>query len=154
MKPSLLLLVVLSVSATGFTQKNITCKKGDVKQNGQLIAEYDGVGSIFKLVKLGVFAPGTKDTLISVTEESFDPQNPLFPDLEVVYKLQFKNTSLAPFYVSNLQRKGVRFLERDAMEMVFNDSVPVLVAGGKLDEAAVEQFRGRYAYNYEAWSAL
>jgi hypothetical protein len=142
------LLLGICLSLAGTAQKKVTVKKGDIKLEGQLIAEYDGVGSMFKLVKQGVFAPGSKDTLISVTEENWDPKNPLWPGSEVVYKLEFRNGA-KPFYVSNTKYKGVRFLERDAMQMVFNDSVPQLVAGGKLDEEAIEKFRTSYAYDIE-----
>lgn len=142
------LCLVLCASVTSFAQKKLTCKKGSVKQNDQLIAQYDGVGSMFKMVKLGVFAPGSKDTLFSITEENFDPKNPLFPDLEVVYKVEFKNNSQSPFYVHDPKNTSVRYMERDVMEMVFNDSVPPMISEGKLDEAAVEAFRTKYAYNY------
>jgi len=145
----ILLLAFLLPAMIASAQKKVTVKKGDIKSEGQVIAQYDGVGSIFKEVRVGIFAPGSKDTIISVTEVAYDPKNPLFPDPEVVYKLQFKNTSLAPLYVCNPKRKGVRFMERDVTEMVFNDSVPLLVANGKLDESAVEQFRSRYRYHFE-----
>jgi len=142
------LLALLFSGLISNAQKNVTVKKGDVKANGQVIAQYDGVGSIFKEVKLGIFAPGSKDTIISVSEVAFNPKNPLFDD-EVVYKLQFKNTSLAPFYVCNQRRKGVRFMERDVMSMIFNDSVPAIIVNSKLDESAAEQFRARYAYHFD-----
>jgi len=144
-----LLVFALCIAGSAFAQKKVTCKKGSIKQEGQLVAEYDGVGSIFKMVKLGVFAPGSKDTLIRVTEETFDAQNPLWPNTEVTYKVEFKNTSLPPFYVRNTKMPNVRFMERDVMEMLFNDSVPVLVSQNKLDEAAVEQFRKSYSYDLD-----
>jgi hypothetical protein len=147
MSKTFLLLALSTIVTTAMAQKKITCKKGDVKQEGQLIAEYDGVGSIFKMVKLGVFAPGTKDTLISVTEESFDPKNPLFPDVEVAYKVEFKNTTQQPFYVHNPKNPGTRYMERDAMEMIFNDTVPAMISNARLDLDAVEKFRAMYAYD-------
>ena len=148
MKKLLLLGFVCSAFAVS-AQKKVTCKKGDIKADGQVIAQFDGVGSMFKQVRLGVFSPGSKDTLISVTEVLYDAKNPLFPDPEVVYKVEFKNSSASPFYVCNPRRKGTRFMERDVMEMVFNDSVPVLIAQNKIDESAVEQFRSRYAYHFD-----
>lgn len=144
-----LLLTLLCSGLVASAQKKVACKKGDIKADGQVIAQYDGVGSMFKEVKLGVFPAGSKDTIIRVTEVAFDPKNPLFPDREVVYKVEFKNSTASPFYVCNPRRKGTRFMERDVMEMVFNDSVPVLIAQNKLDEAAVEQFRSRYAYHFD-----
>ncbi len=149
MKSFVLLMTIPFVITSSFGQKNITCKKGDVKQNNLVIANYDGVGSIFKMVKLGIFAPGAKDSIIRVTEEDFNPNNPLFPGINVVYKLEFLNTSIPYFYVSNTKRPGTRFMERDAMEMIFNDSVPVLIKDGKLDAAAAEQFRIKYSYDFD-----
>lgn len=143
------LFLALCFAITSFAQKKITCKKGSVKQDGQLIAEYDGVGSMFKLVKLGVFAPGSKDTIIKITEESFDAKNPLWPDIEVAYKIEFKNSLLASFYVRNAKNPGTRFMERDVMEMLFNDTVPALMVQNKLDEPAVEKFRSRYSYDLD-----
>ena len=146
---TMLLAILLFVSIVSISQKTVTCKKGDVKANGQVVAIYDGVGSMFKEVKLGIFAPGTKDTLISVNEVTYNPKNPLFPTTEVVYKLSFKNTALTPFYVCDTGRKGVRFMERDVMEMIFNDNVPLLITASKLDESAVEKFRSTNAYDLE-----
>ena len=151
--------IVLLISLTVlfnflFGQKMVTCKKGNIKQNDVVIANYDGVGSIFKWVKLGVFAPDGKDTIIRISEEDFDPKDPLFPGLTVAYKLEFLNTSIPYFYVSNTKRAGTRFLERDAMEMIFNDSVPVLIKDGKLDMAAADQFRARYSYDLDKQKAF
>lgn len=147
MRKAFLFLALCLTVMTTMAQKKITCKKGDVKQDGQVIAEYDGVGSIFKMVRLGVFAPGSKDTLISISEENFDPKNPLFPDLEVAYKVEFKNTTQQPFYVHNPKNPNVRYMERDAMEMIFNDTVPAMISNAKLDLDAVEKFRSTYAYD-------
>lgn len=149
MRKTFLFLTLCAVVTTTMAQKKITCKKGAVKQDGQLMAEYDGVGSMFKMVKLGVFAPGSKDTLISITEESYDAKNPLFPGSEVAYKVEFRNTSVQPFYVHNAKNPNTRFMERDAMEIIFNDTVPAMVSNGKLDLDAIEKFRAGYAYDLD-----
>lgn len=145
----LFLFASLCITISGFAQKKITCKKGSVKADGTLIAEYDGVGGMFKAVRLGVFAQGSKDTLISLKEESYNAQNPLFPDGHVAYKLEFKNSNLPSFYIHDPKSPSTRLFERDVMGLLFNDTVPVLVSQNKLDEAAVESFRSKYAFNLD-----
>ena len=148
MKKSLFIALSL-ISITAFAQKKLTCKKGDIKQDGQLIAKYDGVGSMFKEVKLGVFATTSKDTIIRVTEVAFDAKNPLFPDPQYVYKVEFPNTQLSSFYVRNPKNPHARHMERDVMEMLFNDSVPVLMSGNQLDQTAAEKFKSSFAYDFD-----
>lgn len=148
------LVLALGTAFTSMAQNQITCKKGSVKQQDRLIAEYDGKGGMFKLMKLGVFAPGTKDTLIKVSEEVYDPQNPLFPESSVVYKVEFNNTSLPAFYVRNAKQPSVRNMERDVIAMIFNDTVPVLMADNKLNEDAVTKFRSQYSYDFDGSKAF
>lgn len=148
------LLLAMGMAFTSMAQKTITCKKGSVKQEDRLIAEYDAKGGMFRLTTLGVFAPGTKDTLIKVTEEIYDAQNPMFPGSKVVYKVEFNRTPQPAFYVRHPKHEYVRNSERDIMGMLFNDTVPVLIVDSKLNEEAVSKFRSQHSYAFEEAKAF
>lgn len=139
---SFLMLVCAAVNA----QKNISCKKGNIKADEVLVGEYDGKGGIFKMFKLGVFAPGSKDTLISITEIAHDPMNPMF-DAATVYKLDLTNSAKKVFYIKTPVLS--RYMERDIMQLVFHDSLPLFLENGKINAEMLEKYRAKMEFGYE-----
>lgn len=142
---ALSLFIALSASNLLFAQKTISVKKGTVKENDIAIAEYDSKGSGMKPVTLFFFPPGsTTDTIMTAQEEFIKTQNPLFDEVTVVLKVEFKAPNVQPFFI--LSKYGKNEV-RSAAQLVFNDSVPVLIKNAKLDEAAAADFKAKYAFD-------
>jgi hypothetical protein len=139
----------LFLCLAGTAQKKITCKKGNIKSDATVIADYDGKGGIFKPFRLGVFAPNTKDTLFTIAEISFDPQDPLF-DKFTLYTLAFANPEKTVLYIKG--QPDTRLMERGIMEMLFNDTLPPLVQDGKLDAAAIKVLESKKNFPFPKYA--
>jgi len=144
---ALALLITLLTSNLLFAQKTISVKKGTVKENDIAIAEYDSKGSGMKPVTLFFFPPGSAtDTIITAHEEFIKTQNPLFDEVTTVLKVEFKNVSAQSFYILSKYGKSE---VRSAAQLIFNDSVPVLIKNAKLDESAAAEFKAKYAFDVD-----
>jgi len=147
MKKTILIPLLLAVTIA-FAQKKIICKKGSIKAESVALADYDGKGGWFKIFKLGVFAPGSKDTIFKITETPFNPQNPLF-DGYTFYKLEFTDPSKEPVYIKG--QTDSRLMENAIMGLVFNDSLPPLIQEGKLNDAALEALKAKKNFPFDKY---
>lgn len=141
-KMSVLFVMFFCISSI-HAQDKVSVKKGDVKVNDTLIANYDGVGGLINAVRLGFFSVGSKDTIFSVQEDFFDPKNPLYPFYKYTSLIEFKNTSIPPIRILNSNK----YDERTLAKSIFNEKNPLMIKNGKLDEAAVENFRKKNSYD-------
>lgn len=116
--------------------------------NDAAIAEYDGKGGMFKLYHLGVFATGSKDTVFSVHEYNFNPQNPLF-QLVTGYKLTFNTLAKTSIDIKNFY--NFRLIEKGILPLIFNDSVPLIIENGKGNEESLREFKKAREYDHEKY---
>ncbi len=140
--------LLLSCSLLAAAQKRVVCKKGKVFVNDAATAQYDGKGGAFKLYHLGVFAPDSKDTIFSIHEYNFDPQNPLFDPVNG-YKLSFNDDAKTTFDIKSPY--NFRLVEKGLLPLIFNDSVPLLIQSGKLNDDSLKAFRKTKEYNHNKY---
>jgi len=146
---NLLFIPMLSLCTIAFSQKKVTCKKGNIKSDGTVVADYDGKGGIFKPFKLGVFAPNAKDTLFKISESNFDPQNPMFEKF-TLYTLEFNDPEKTVLYING--QPDTRLMEKGIMELAFNDTIPLLIQDGKLNTAAILEFKTRKNFPFSKYA--
>src|SRR5688572_12067989 len=82
--PALACLVTVS-----YGQKTIKVSKGKVKSGDEVIAEYDGKGSAFRMGEYTVTIPGTTDPIITLSEVDHYFNNPLLEEAHFLYQVKF-----------------------------------------------------------------
>ncbi len=139
---------LLALCSFAYSQKTTVCKKGKIKVNDAIVGEYNGKGGVFKSFIMGVFAPAGKDTLISVTSDYLELQDPMFEDVDM-FKLNFTDAAKTSISIKNTS--GYRASERTAIDFIFNDTVPGLLSSGKLDADGIKKFKEKYAFDFEGY---
>ncbi len=144
----MLFVPLLAIGSLAFSQKNIIVKGGKIKANDAVVAEFDGKGGMMKVYRLGVFAPGSKDSILTVYEEMFNADYPLFNNLRL-YKLTFSDAGKTSFYIKKKENGWTA--EKGIMEQVFNDTLPLLLKDGKLDADALNAFKAKLSFDLDGY---
>src|SRR4051794_7148369 len=79
----------LCISALSFGQKTIKVSKGKVKSGDEVIAEYSGKGSVFRMGEYVVTIPGSTDSVITLSEVNYYFNNPLLEEVLFLNKVKF-----------------------------------------------------------------
>lgn len=136
MKTKSILTTALLIPSLIFAQ-NYDVKKGKISVEKNLIATYDGKGSIFKLFDLTVSSPNKKP-LIQIQEKWIDFKNPLRRDGVRWAEITFLDN---PEKKLNYHfPKDARFVEKELIGQLFKDGMPSLVQGEGLNEQVVSDF--------------
>ncbi|OQP61711.1 hypothetical protein A3860_31085 [Niastella vici] len=117
--------------------QNYDVKKGKISVEKNLIATYDGKGSIFKLFDLTVSSP-SKKPLIHIQEKWVDFKNPLRRDGDRWAEITFLNDPEKKMNY-HFPNDG-RLIERDLIGLLFKDGTTSLVQGEALNEQAVNDY--------------
>ncbi len=144
-------LPLLVLCSFAYAQKTTVCKKGKIKVSDVVVGEYEGKGGVFKAFVMGVFPPASKDTLISVTSDYLELQDPMFEDVDI-FRLNFTDANKTSIAIVNTT--GFRAGERTAIDFIFNDTVPGLLNAGKLDADGISKFKAKYGFDIEAYTRL
>ncbi len=144
----ILFVPLVAISSFAFSQKSVVVKGGKIKVNDAVTAEFDGKGGMLKTYRLGVFAPGSKDSIFTVYEELYNANYPLFDNLRL-YKLTFSDVGKTSFYIKKKDNGWTA--EKGVMEQVFNDTLPRLIKDGKLDTDSLNAFKAKVSFDLDAY---
>ncbi|MEO8406511.1 MAG: hypothetical protein ABI480_18005 [Chitinophagaceae bacterium] len=155
---NLLLPALLCMAIFSSAQKTIKVSKGKIKSGDEVIAEYDGHGSMFRNGSYTVTLPGSKDALITLEEVNHTFYNPLLDELHLFYQVKFSTGD--SFYVRPRPATGKAFgiayvrydrkVGNDIIEEIFNDTLPIVIENKVLNKEAVGKLIAKAnAYPFE-----
>ena len=146
MKLKSALIATALLPSLAFAQ-NYDVKKGKVSVNKNLIATYDGKGSIFKLFDLTISSPAQKP-LIQIKEKWVDFKNPLHRDGIRWAEITFLDNGgkKMNYHFEN----NSRLIEKQLIGLLFKDSTPSLVQGEALNEQVMTDFITAHNYDFIA----
>jgi hypothetical protein len=155
---NLLLPALLCMAIFSSAQKTIKVSKGKIKSGDEVIAEYDGHGSMFRNGSYTVTLPDSKEALITLEEVNHTFYNPLLDELHLFYQVKFSTGD--SFYVRPRPATGKAFgiayvrydrkVGNDIIEEIFNDSLPIVIENKTLNKETVAKLIAKAnAYPYE-----
>ena len=127
--------------------QNYDVKKGKISVDKNLIATYDGKGSILRLFDLTISSPSQKP-LITIKEKWFDFKNPLRREGVRWAEITFLNNPEKKLNYHFLN--DARLVERDLVGLLFKDSTPSLVQGEALNEQVVNDYIKAHNFDFVA----
>jgi hypothetical protein len=153
----LLVPALVCLGSISYAQKTIKVSKGKIKSGDEVIAEYDGKGSAFRMGEYTVTLPGAKDPLITLSEVDHYFNNPLLDEAHYLYQVKFSTGET--IYLRPKPNTGKMFgkvyetytrkFGSDIIEEIFNDINPLVIENKTLSKANIDQVISRISYPYE-----
>jgi len=136
MKTTSLLFAFACITSLSFAQK-YEVKKGKIALDKNVIATYDGKGSILRMFDLTISTPGLKP-LITLKEKYYEFKNPLRRNGDRWIDITFLGNpeKKMGYHFKN----DMRLIERDLVGLLFKDGATALIQGEELNAPAVDDY--------------